>query len=1028
MAAWVVCGMIAVVSAAEAQIQLGTSQDFAVLAGSTITNTGPTVITGNVGVSPGSAITGFPPGIINGTIHAGDGVAAQAHNDVITAFNQVAGEAFSPANNLSGQNLGGLTLTPGVYHFNNAAQLTGTLQLDMQGDPNAEFHFQIGTTLISAANAQILLLNGTTSNIFWQVGSSATFGTNTAFLGDILAQNSITLTTGANLNGRALAIDGAVTLDTNTIVRPAIVLPPGRFWTGSTDNLWSSANWSPDVSGANPSTLAPVADVVFSANGAQNQNTVLGADTTISSLTINDPTPVTISGPGVLSIVGTGAATGITVNNGAGLATINSDLVLSGPAQAMTVNNAAGLVINGAVSGADGLTKAGVGNLTLAGANTYLGATAILAGSLQAGAANVIPNASPVSVQGGALFALNGFNQSIGSLAGAGAVDLGTAHLVTGNDNTSTLFSGVISGTGSVEKVGTGTWALTGANTFTGLTTIRAGTLAVDGSIAGSAVVAGGTLRGVGTIGGSVLNQALVQPGGANAPGTLTIGGNYNQSPAGTLSIRLSSPASFDLLTIGGAAFLSGALNVTYLDGFEAKPGDVFKILTAAGGVSGKFDTFNDAHSTGTLLGLKVIYQKNAVLLKFTQGSFTDLGPGLGLTPNELAVAQALDALAARRAGDKLIRDLDLLQLAQLRGALSLLSPEDFAAIFSSGYALSRIQVGNLERRLGEVRQGSDGFSDSGFAVTDSHGAQNYDGKSTMGLDGKSSRSLESKESKEVVEASVADEHRWGFFISGTGEIGDLESTASARGSDFTTGGINVGVDYRVNRHLVLGASIGYANTTSDLSRNGSLDIDTGKGSLYATLYGNGFYLNGIVGGGYGSIDTARRTWGGMARGQTNATDFNGLLGTGYDIHHGAFTWGPVASVQYSTVGIDSFTERGPIGALRIDAQSQDSVTTSVGMKASYSRRIGRVVVTPEIRAQWQHEYLDRSSSIAAGFSSGSSFTVQGPEIGRDALLLDAGLSAQLTANTAVFVFYTGELFRENYTIHSVNGGLRVSF
>jgi autotransporter-associated beta strand protein len=181
-----------------------------------------------------------------------------------------------------------------------------------------------------------------------------------------------------------------------------------------------------------------VADVVFSVTGIapRNQSTVLDINVTISSLTVNDPAAVTISGPGILSIVGTGVATGITINNGAGLTTINTALTLSGPAQAVTVNNAAGLVINGAISSADGLTKAGTGTLTIAGANTYLGATTILAGALQAGAANVVPSTSAVSIASSGQFNLDGFDQSVGSLEGAGAVSLGGASLVTGNYNT----------------------------------------------------------------------------------------------------------------------------------------------------------------------------------------------------------------------------------------------------------------------------------------------------------------------------------------------------------------------------------------------------------------------------------------------------------------------------------------------------------------------------------------------------------------------------------------------------------------
>jgi type VI secretion system secreted protein VgrG len=181
-----------------------------------VTNTGPTTIQGNVGVSPGTAITGFPPGSVNGTIYSAGTVAAQAQADLTTAYNFAASEPVMT--NLTGQDLGGLTLTPGVYKFNSSAQLTGTLTLDNTLNANALFVFQIGSTLTTASNSSVVFENGFDGNVFWQVGSSATLGTGTAFEGNILALDSITLNTGATiLDGRALARNGAVTLDTNNI-------------------------------------------------------------------------------------------------------------------------------------------------------------------------------------------------------------------------------------------------------------------------------------------------------------------------------------------------------------------------------------------------------------------------------------------------------------------------------------------------------------------------------------------------------------------------------------------------------------------------------------------------------------------------------------------------------------------------------------------------------------------------------------------------------------------------------------------
>jgi type VI secretion system secreted protein VgrG len=203
-------------------VLLGTAGNFAVLAGSTVTNTGSSVINGgDVGVSPGSAITGFPPGldVPPYTLHMGDAAALQGQNDLTTAYNVAAG--LAPTQSLTGQDLGGLTLTPGVYFFSSSAQLTGTLTLNDLGDPNAQFVFQIGSTLTTASNSSVVSINGGTMpgcDVFWQVGSSATLGTGTSFEGHILALTSISMNTGATiLDGSALARNGAVTLQSNDI-------------------------------------------------------------------------------------------------------------------------------------------------------------------------------------------------------------------------------------------------------------------------------------------------------------------------------------------------------------------------------------------------------------------------------------------------------------------------------------------------------------------------------------------------------------------------------------------------------------------------------------------------------------------------------------------------------------------------------------------------------------------------------------------------------------------------------------------
>jgi hypothetical protein len=202
-------------TAADAYTYLGR---FAVLGGATVTNTGASIVTGDLGVSPGTSVTGFPPGQVDGTIHISDADVLQARVDMIAMYDAAAGQ--SPDAGISGD-LGGLTLTPGVYNAASSIGITGILTLDAEGDRNAEWIIQVGSTLTTATGSGVLLINGATArNIIWQIGSSATIGPDTAFAGRILALTSITLNAGARINGQTLARDGSVTLDNNTVTRP----------------------------------------------------------------------------------------------------------------------------------------------------------------------------------------------------------------------------------------------------------------------------------------------------------------------------------------------------------------------------------------------------------------------------------------------------------------------------------------------------------------------------------------------------------------------------------------------------------------------------------------------------------------------------------------------------------------------------------------------------------------------------------------------------------------------------------------
>lgn len=203
---------------AAAPVGLGTAAPYSVLAGTTVTNTGPSVLGGSLGLSPGSAITGFPPGIAADATHAADAVALQAQSDLTTAYNDAAGRALtsSVAGDLVGQ-----TLVEGVYNSTGPLAVSGALTLDGQGNPNSVFIFQVASTLITASASSIVLTNSAQAcNVYWQVASSATLGTASSFKGTIMALTSISVTTGATVEGRALARNGQVSLDTNVFTLP----------------------------------------------------------------------------------------------------------------------------------------------------------------------------------------------------------------------------------------------------------------------------------------------------------------------------------------------------------------------------------------------------------------------------------------------------------------------------------------------------------------------------------------------------------------------------------------------------------------------------------------------------------------------------------------------------------------------------------------------------------------------------------------------------------------------------------------
>lgn len=266
-------------SAAQPQVKLGTVNSFAILAGSTVTNTGPSTINGDLGLSPGSSVTGFPPATLNGAMHITDAVAGIAQNDLTTAYNDAAGR--TPFTSVPAD-LAGLTVAPGVFRASSALQLTGAVTLDAQGDPNAVFIFQVGSSLTTASGSVVNLINGAQPcNVFWQIGASTIFGTGSTFVGNIMSLTSESLGDSVTVNGRLLARNGAVTLINDTVnaagCASGTIGGPGGPPEGSPNSGGGgTAGTGPGPNGSNGSAILvalppSVAQIINGPNGPEDR-------------------------------------------------------------------------------------------------------------------------------------------------------------------------------------------------------------------------------------------------------------------------------------------------------------------------------------------------------------------------------------------------------------------------------------------------------------------------------------------------------------------------------------------------------------------------------------------------------------------------------------------------------------------------------------------------------------------------------------------------------------------------------------
>ena len=623
---------------------LGTAQGFAVLGSSSVTNTGPTVVTGNLGVSPGSAVTGFPPGTVaGGTTYAADAAASQAQTDTGTAYVDLAGETCTQ--NLSGKDLGGLTLTPGVYCFSSSAQLTGTLTLNAAGNAAAVWVFKIGSTLTTASSSSVVMEGGQPCNVFWQVGSSATLGTSTNFTGSIFALTSITLDTDSKLSGRALARNGAVTLDANTVaitscsavgtVPPVLskAFSPSSITAGGTSTLTLTLS-NPD-SAATALKLAlvdalPAGMTLADAGSTTCTGGVLSAAKGGSTLTLSSGT-LPASGSCTVTALVTSTTAGNSINSmpAGALDTNTGSSVAPAVATLTVVPLVTAPPVLGKAFSPSTITAGGTSTLTLTLSNS-----ASVVASLTAALTDTLPSGLTVSGGGtttcaGTVPAVKG--SSTVSLSG-GTIPAGGSCTVTATVTAPVAGSYFNSMAAGALKTGTGSSASPAVATLT-VTAIVAPLLSK--SFSPLSVSAGGTSGLTITLSNSNSTvAALTAPLSDVLPTGMTLSGSAATTCGGTLTG--SNGASTVTLT-GGSIPANGHCTITASVTAPAAGSYVNSLAAAA------LKTSNGNNSTAAVATLTV----NAIVVPSLTKSFSPASITAGGTSTLTLTLSNANSIAA---------------------------------------------------------------------------------------------------------------------------------------------------------------------------------------------------------------------------------------------------------------------------------------------------------------------------------------------------------------------------------------------
>jgi len=941
--------------------------------------------------------------------------------------------------------LGGVAGATGVLTVNGGTLDLNDGHLNVGAVGNGEFNFNAGTVRLHSLTigpngayndtglGQLVLTGGGLSinstgsatvissplggdmNLLTSGSSVLVLTGSNAYTGGTIVTNGATIVVGNDLalgSGTVALFDGTTlgTLGDHTISNLITVTGDPTF-DSSGGNLTISSN----ITGSGDVVIIGTNTVTFTANNSYTGPTVVSNSATLrlgnggvtgspgtGAVTNNGALIFNVSGGLTVAnnISGTGNLiqdTGLTwllgVNDYTGTTTINPGGALSiGSGSSLSGTLGAGVVLNNGIL-YFGRADTNVVANNIGGTGTvwqWNAGRTILTGSNSYGATIINP--------GGALQIGNG---SVNGSLGTGSVtDNGELSFNRGD---TVLVVNAISGSGSLTHLGAGLLVLSNANTYAGGTWIANG---------GTLSVKHGNALGLGNV--NLLSGTLQAD-----PLVIAIGGSYTQAVGGTLQLAVggTAPGASDQLAIAGYASLTGTLRVVQFDGFLPHFTDQVTLLVASNGVSGAFNALDYQIPSSPLLEAVVEYDPDSVTLAWTQLPFLPYA----VTPNQQAVARNLDgALSDPRLTD-LINYLDYLPGGTngLPAVFDLIAPEELSALFTLAFAGMDARGHSFLSRVNELRAGSHGFSAARLSLFDSGGP---------------GQTLQAVPVQPVPCAdallSPATDNPWGLYLEGAGEFVNVRSDANASGYHLRGGGFTIGLDRRLGDKLVVGLTLGYADTRANLANNGNIDVDSGRASIYAAWFNQGFHLEGMLGGGYNSYDTRRLGLGGNATGKTDGTDFTGLIGGGYDWQKGIWVFGPQLTLQYKRVDIDGFSESGSMSPLHIESQSEDAMHSRLGVHVGCRAKAGKVIVSPDVSLSWQHEYFNGGVALDSRFANGAGnvFTVRGPGIGRDSVVIGAGVWVQWTPTVGTYLNYNTELGRDGYEPHNVQAGVCFGF